>query len=172
MNFQLFQWKFLIFSCYDLIFSCPEKDRKMTNRYPCIIHLIKKKNVIAAAAMEDLTWGRLGDIWARQLCTGTLSPMWGGQRQDRQRDPWRKHPGTRWLEIKFNIAHGQNWPVRHGWRLPSWLGTHSAPRPLEPRRGPSPPLDRRWRLPKGRQTQLFRPGHPGWQTLNFNYTKM
>ena len=35
MNFQLFKRKFLIFSCYDLIFSCPEKDRKMTNRYPC-----------------------------------------------------------------------------------------------------------------------------------------
>ena len=34
MNFQLFKRKFLIFSCYDLIFSCPEKDRKMTNRYP------------------------------------------------------------------------------------------------------------------------------------------
>ena len=36
MNFQLFKRKFLIFSCYDLIFSCPEKDRKMTNRYPCV----------------------------------------------------------------------------------------------------------------------------------------
>ena len=35
MNFQLFKRKFLIFSCYDLIFSCPEKDRKRTNRYPC-----------------------------------------------------------------------------------------------------------------------------------------
>ena len=36
MNFQLFKRKFLIFSCYDLIFSCPEKDRKRTNRYPCV----------------------------------------------------------------------------------------------------------------------------------------
>ena len=35
MNFQLFKRKFLIFSCYDLIFSCPEKDRKRTNRDPC-----------------------------------------------------------------------------------------------------------------------------------------
>ena len=39
MNFQLFKRKFLIFSCYDLIFSCPEKDRKMTNRYPWCQHV-------------------------------------------------------------------------------------------------------------------------------------
>ena len=32
--FQLFQWNFQIFSWYDLIFSCPPRDRKRTNRYP------------------------------------------------------------------------------------------------------------------------------------------
>ena len=28
-----------MFSCHDLIFSCPPRDRKRTNRYPCIIGL-------------------------------------------------------------------------------------------------------------------------------------
>ena len=34
VNFQLFQWKFLIFSCYNLIFSCHQRGGKRTNRYP------------------------------------------------------------------------------------------------------------------------------------------
>ena len=33
-NFELFPWKYLIFSCYGLIFSCLQRGGKMKNRYP------------------------------------------------------------------------------------------------------------------------------------------
>ena len=64
MNFQLFKRKFLIFSCYDLIFSCPEKDRKMTNRYPWYKKRSKHKQqqVAARSKREEQGSGKTGRL--------------------------------------------------------------------------------------------------------------